>query len=517
MPLTSFTVGGVEVNPLLQTFEIRESEGSVSTLTSDITSTGGSVLRFSVHDPVVVQEDGVTIFAGTVTQTRERGFGGPNLYDQDTDAPWIVTTITAEDFTRFADRVYITETVAEGTPLGTFLATLVTYFSGLGVTLHGSQVPGPNLPAMTFTRARGSDVLKALSDATGYAWRIDYDQKLRMWAPGDLTAPFDPDEDDDPAKWTGDVEVERILGDQYANRVTVVSDPITAYNRVESFTGDGVSDTVTLGYTLFAHRGYVTYDGVFQTLTTSAWAGEASWTYYETTNTLVRRDGPIESGKVISITFDGTFQAEATAEDAGEIAANGLYEYVEQRNDITEVGAAEDLAAAILAERLNAGDIVVSYQTRYVAPTLRAGQQQTITAPSRDVSGAHLITDLRVQAETPLTEEFAETSLGLIRRVTAKRNQLGAKWQYTYHDWLSDKTGGTGAQTGTGAAAQVGPSPPEGAVQFYDGGRFGGRSTFVFYRDRDSIVCGGDGSSITAADFASCQVFGSNCHIADPA
>lgn len=514
MPITSFTVDGSEVNPKLESFEIRETSGGISTMTCVLESYGSPVERYDVQLPVVVQEDGVTIFAGTITQTREQGLAGaPNAYSE-TGAPQIATTITAEDYGRLAERVYVTETVAVGTPLSTFLATIVTYLAAQGVTLHGSQVTGPNLPAMVFDRVRASDVLQALTDATGYVSRIDYDKKLRMWLSGDLAAPFDINEDDAPPRWTGDVEVERILGDEYANRVTVVSDLITQYGREETFIGDGTTNTFTLQYTLFAHRGYVTYNGVYETLRT--FGDPASWTYDATTNSLTRDAGVPANASTFTINFDGTFEAFATAEDAGEIAANGLVEYVEQRSDITDSTSAQALADALLAERLNAGDHVVTYDTRYPASTLRAGQQQTLTAPARDITGDHLIRDLRVRAETPVTADYAVADLGLIRTVTAKRNQvLGGKWQHTYRDWLGGgKKTPAVVQTGTGGVAQVGPGGPNTAVQYNDAGVFGGEAAFTYNKTTNCLVAGAL-SDITAVSPESCQVFGYDNHIED--
>src|SRR4029079_6674133 len=100
----------------------------------------------------------------------------------------------------------------------------------------------------------------------------------------------------------------------------------------ETFTGNGVDDSVTLEYTLTKHYGYVTYDTIFQTLRTPDDPDAASWTYDPSDNSLTRTAGPIGLGKILSIRFDGTFTASATAEDAGEIAAHGLYEHVEHRS-----------------------------------------------------------------------------------------------------------------------------------------------------------------------------------------
>jgi hypothetical protein len=238
---------------------------------------------------------------------------------------------------------------------------------------------------MSFDLSRASEVLQALADATGYLWRIDYDKKLRMWLPGRPGGAVRHRPVRRPApKWVGDVEVETILGDNYANRVTVICAPVEEEAHVETFTGDGSTSVFSLEWTLLAHRGYVTDD----------LAADAGRQPDPDDDRLPRdgvlhvrpdrehahaRAGPLPLGQIASITFKGTFSATAVAEDAGEIAAHGLYEHVERRSDITTAAAAQDLADAILAQLLNSGEQVISYETRYAAPTLRAGQQQTVT------------------------------------------------------------------------------------------------------------------------------------------
>lgn len=513
MALTSFQINGTEVNPRLETFEIRETINDVSTLTCEVTTTGSPVVQFAVHDPVIAIEDGAKIFAGTVTQLRLRGDGGPNVYDEDGD-PEIVTTITAEDYGRLAERKYVTLTVADGTALETFLTTLVAELATFGVTLHPSQVTGPNLPAMEFVRKRPSEVLKSLSDATGFVWRIDYDKQLRMWAPGDLAAPFNIDEFDNPARWEQDVEVEYILDDDYANRVIVVSEPIEAEDHVESFTGDGVQDTFTLEWTFIRDWGYVTDDAnAFPSPINKGLqrVGEfdGEWELDVSAGTITRLIGPLPSGQVAQFKFHGTFQAEAVAEDAAEIAANGLFEIVVTMSDISTDASAQEIADALLAERLNASDQIVRYNSRFTAPTLRAAQAQTLTATARNVSGSYVIQDLRVRAEYPMTVANA-----LVRTVTAKRQALTGKWQRTYEDWLKFGKGGGVTQAPVVAVPSGGPAPPFESVQTNQNGAFAGKSTFIFKLDNNSVVMGLD-SSITAVSYNSCAIFGDNCHIVD--
>lgn len=523
MPITLFTIDGNDVDPLYQSFEIRETTGEVCTLVCDIESIGSPVQRFANLSEIIVEEDSVRIFAGTITQTRERGFGGPNLYDSDTGAEQIVTTITAEDFGRLAERIHVTTTVAEGTLLKTFLTTLVTdYLGDFGVTLHGSQVDGPALPAMTFDLASGAEVLAKLSEATGYLRRIDYDKKLRMWAPGDLTAPFNINEFDDPTHWTDDVEVENIIGDDYANRVIVIGDVITEYGRTETWTGDGVTVEFELIYKAFAWR--VVQVGTsppsYQTVTDPSLegTGAAMWVYDQTTNT-IRRDlskfpelGIPGVGEYIGFNIDGTFQPYAVAEPSGVDPAD-VYELVVRSSEVRTTEAAQALADSLLEEHLSAGEQRASYRSRFIAPTLRAGQLQTIAAGPRQLAGDYIITDMTVRAEVPSTADTAP--MGLIRSVITKKNHSVGKYQQTYRDWLIDSRGSSGAQTTTTGAVQIGPGGPDKAVQYNDAGQFGGDDDFIYYKTQNSIVCGGGGSSITAVDFESCQVFGYDCHIAD--
>lgn len=516
MAITSFTIGGVEVDPILESLDINENTGDVSTLACDVESIGSPVQRFSVHQTIVVQEDGVTIFAGTVTQTRERGFGGPNLYDDASGAPQIVTTITAEDYARLADRVSVTMTVADGTSLKSALTSLIadSDLTTLGVTLDPSQADGPSLPAITIDKQTGSDVLKKFADATGYLYRIDYDKSLRMWLPGDISAPIDIDEFEDPPKWTDDVEVESILGDTYANRVTVIGDVLTEYGHEEHWTGDGVTTTFDLAYKPFAFRVVTVGTNSYQTVNKPGDAEAAMWTYYADTNSITRNPdvfpqlGIPQSGESISFNIDGTFQPSATAEDAAAIAAYGVTEYVTQVSGITTNAAAQEMADAILAERLNSGSQTVSFSTRYTAPTLRAGQQLTISATARDLSGDYIIQTMGVRGEV------SDGAKRLIRTVTTKKSQLlSGKWQQTFRDWLTDTSGGATAPTST-TGVGVGPGGRDTDVQVNKQGTFYGKDEFRFYYTSNSMSMG-TLSSIDASIPDADAAVGYDCHVGD--
>jgi hypothetical protein len=145
------------------------------------------------------------------------------------------------------------------------------------------------------------------------------------------------------------------------------------------------------------------------------------------------------------------------------------------------------------------------------------GQIQTITCPMRDLSIDAVITDI-------VAKDYGKGGQRLLYSVTATSGEVQQEnWRDTYKLWAGDKLGkGTSLTAssptiGEGGVARIGgAAPPNRAIQFNNAGAFGGDAAFLWYADENSLVCGGNGSSITATSFESCQVFGSNCHIADP-
>ena len=498
------TIAGSEKLLKSGTLNIRETANRRATASFRIDSQDRSY-RPAEGAEVIIEEDSVRIFGGLIDKPTERGFGGPRH-------PGISTTVNAVDFHVYAERRFVNVTLAAGT-LKSQLSTLVTtYLAGYGVSLDAGQVDGPSMPALSYDYKRFDVVMNELMTLTAdagqpFIWEISYSKVLSAYQPSTEPAPFDLVGNDLP-EVVGDISVETKRSDQYANRVILKAQPKTEMARTESFTGDGVSDTVTLQYMPFDHRGYVTYDGIFETLTTTPYAGTASWTLDMPTGVLTREAGPIGSGLVVSINFDGTFAGVWTAEDAGEIASIGVWERVIVIESIPNDTTGQAFADAELAKRIAAIQTV-----RYVTweQGLEIGQQQTINVSARNVNGAAVIVDI---SSRDLVHRLERTVTAVI---DATQTNLGRSFQDDYEIWYGDKAGTVaqaptvGASAGTASAA-----PPFRAVQFNKDGAFGGDSAFVYYDTENSLVAGGGGSSITAASHESCQVFGYNNHIADP-
>jgi hypothetical protein len=473
-PVYVIGIGEVEVVPLLATFRIQETIDAPDTMIADVfsvsgpsalsayqaavltdgataywplddpsgtvardlvgTATTAPFVRFDLGQPVVVTENGVRIFGGVVTGTREQGLTGPSATD-------LVVEVQATSYELSAARRVITAAISQdgAETIGAAFATLVTdYYAEVGVSLHPSQVPGPALPAATFTRSRGDAVNKQLAASVGYLQSIDFENRLRAWAPGDILAPANYDEATNPELLTGDITVERQLQNGYANRIILVGDPIPVPGHVDHFTGDGVADTWPVTYKVNGPYPYfvdgAVAQGVIQypaTSTTEAIGGVEApvgfqWEYDPIALTIHRRLGPVAAGVAFDFPYDGLFIPAGSAEDAGEIAALGLWEHVENVTAVITDISAQDYAEALLAAKIASKDEIVRLQTRALG--FHPGQTMTIESFSRELSGEYLITQVDTGSESG--------GILLVRSITASKSQNNTHdWRRVYQQW----------------------------------------------------------------------------------
>jgi len=483
-PVYEIGIGETTVVPLLATFRIQETIDAPDTMIADVFSLAappplpayqariladgataywplddpaGSTtardlvgaddpvpfVRFSLGQAVVVTENGVRIFGGVVTGTRERGLTGPSATD-------LVVEVQATSYELSAARRVITAAISQdgAETIGAAFATLVTdYYAEVGVSLHPSQVAGPALPAATFTRSRGDAVNKHLAASVGYLQSIDFENRLRAWAPGDVLAPANYDESVNPELLTGDVTVERQLQNGYANRVILTGDPIPVPGHVDHFTGDGVTNVWPVTYVVNGPYPYfvdgAVAQGVIQypaTSTTESIGGVESppgflWEYDPIAHTIHRRGGPVAAGVAFDFPYDGLFIPAGMAEDAAEIAALGLWEHVENVTAVITDVSAQGYADALLAAKVASKDEIVRLQTRALG--FHPGQTMTIASFSRLLAGDYLITQVDTGSESG--------GILLVRSITASKSQNNTHdWRRVYQQWA-----GASAQTET--------------------------------------------------------------------
>jgi hypothetical protein len=340
------------------------------------------------------------------------------------------------------------------------------------------------------------DTLKlTANDGNPYVVRMSPTKVLSAFQPSTEAAPFNIPTAANPI--IGDIEVEE-AGDRYANRVIVKVASQVEQGRTESFDGDGSTSTFTLTYTPTSTRGYVTNDGVYETLTdtTALAAGgdPATWTYDVENNTITRNGGAPASGTDnISMVFDGVYNGLGDASDASW--ATAPWERIITLEKVPDDTTAQEFATARLAEFL-VRPKTITYKTRNGAG-LKVGQSQHITFALRNLNTDVIITEI-------VARDYGENALKLLRQVTAVTgvHVPENRWD-TYKTWASDMVGEGGAQNitaGSGIPGQSGPAPPVTSVQFNDNQRFGGNAAFTFDKGNTSVYIGTGHSAIGAAN-----------------
>jgi hypothetical protein len=499
------TIAGVPKLLITGTFRLTEAANRRCTASFRIDSADRSY-RPAENAEVLISEDSVLIFGGLVDRPNERAQAGQKR-------PGISTLVNAIDFTAYAERRFVNLTLAAGT-LKSQLTTLVTtYLATYSVTLDAGQVDGPSMPELTYDYKRFDAVMNELMTLTAdagqpFIWEISYDKKLSAYQPSTEAAPFDLTGNDLP-QVISDIEVETSRSDQYANRIILKVLPTgVQVEREETFVEGVDSYPYVPLYTVLKTWGYVTHETIFETLRLPADPDPASWTWDPVAGTLTRDAGAPGTGETTIFKFDGVFEGVWFAEDAGEIAAVGLWEKVIVLESIPNEITGQAFADAELAKR-SAPIITVKYST--LEQGLQIGQQQNINISSRNVNDDAVIVNINSYDFGPRLLKRDVTAV-----IDATQTNLGRAFQDDYAIWYGDKTGTSApASVGTGASSSGGAAPPLKSVQFNRNTSFGGDISFTYDEATNSLACG-LGSDITAANPESCQVFGYDSHITDP-
>jgi hypothetical protein len=458
------------LNPLRETFRIQETLDAPDVAIMDFESQGSPYTRFSLGQSVFVTENDVRIFGGYVTGVRERGFSGPNGDD-------LVVEIQATSYEINAQRRVITDTFSGGSPAMTLkeaLEDLITdYYGDVGVTLHPSQTDGPTLPTLSFERQRGDVVNREIVESVGYLYSIDFANRLRAWAPGDISAPDDYDEDVNPELLTGDIEVEKQLQNGYANKIILVGEGIVITDHLDSFVGDGVEDTFDLTYKIVGPVPYgdgtgavgyavVNYNGVPGSEPIGGLlATGLDWKYDPIARTIQRTAGVPGNGVPFTIQYHGLFEPSATAEDAGEIATYGLWEHVEHVTTVTDDTSAQAYADALLAQKLASKSEIATLYTRSLG--FHPGQTIGIESPLRELTGSFLITQV--------DSGFLDAGVRLTRKITAAKSENNDHdWRKVIQQWSQGGTTATSTESGTSTTTSSGAGLGLHATHHQSGG-----------------------------------------------
>jgi hypothetical protein len=427
VPTYAFTVGGV-TKQLRAGWTITESANSLDRMDFALVSLDGSYRAVNDQE-VILTEDGTRIFGGLIDRPSEAGVVGANAWAT------IEQRLSAVDFNIYAHRIRLTAEIPAGT-YKAFLTVVANALTAQGVTLDAGQVNGPNLPALSYNDAPIVDVLNegaalaSADGATSWVWNIGYTKVLSSVEAGSEAAPFNIAANDDQV--VGDVTVEQPRPSDYANYITLLGGSGTR-DVEDTFTGDGVEDTFALTIQLATSYGYVTVNGVAETLGTGA-----TWEYDGATNSITR-SSPTAAAASIVMTYVGQYPKAVTA-DGGAAAANRVqktYAYP----DIYDATVMQLLADSLLVRDMSEPK-TARYAAAYSKTGLHPGQVQTITLPKRNLTGSHLFTAVQIRHIPGHTDLVQRT----VTAVTTTRlpSTLREKYQQTF-----------GSRGGGGAAGSV--------------------------------------------------------------
>lgn len=402
----TLTIGGVDYTDalLIETLEVSDQLGQRNTASFSLKAPSGAYLLVSDDDTYVVDDADNYIGGGTRPElgaTVELLNGATTIFAGEIDgmvegslapgAEAVQMDIDAVDWNCLADRKLVAgvyETPSQ--TLGDIARDLVAvYLAGFGVTDTDVE-DGPMVDRALWNYQTVAEALNELCEMTGYAWNIDYDKVLHVFARETNAAPFGLTESS--ANWR-DMRVtrerSRYRNLQYVRAGTNETDTLS-----EALAGDGTRKVFTLGFPA-ATEPVIAVAGVSKTVGIGGLETGFDW-YWNKGSTEIKQDdgaAAVTDGVVIDVDYTGMQPIQVAAQDDVELLARGTWEAIEDRPNID----AEDLASAVAAGLLRKfarTTIAVEFETD--TDGLQAGQLISIEVPRHDLSGSYLIDSVSI-------------------------------------------------------------------------------------------------------------------------
>ena len=354
------------------------------------TDSTASAYRPQIDDAVLIRKDGQRVFKGTIVQVRDEPLGGTQM--------GVLTSVSAKAGNPITHQVQVNEQFPAGQTLHDVVASLVsTYLTSFGIILDPAMATGPTLEVITFDRVLMAEALNYLQSLTGWLWRLTPDDVLEMFAAGTKTALFDFDATTTygPVTW----EQGRAV---YVNRVHLRFGGTSSVTKTWSVVGDGSTDTWELEYlgaqTSDGHLlgGFVTDSDLASDLPVGVLITDPSafWDFSPSTNEMVRVFGDLPNLDTATMEYATQFPQVVTVEDAGEIAANGVWEATFDAPDIFDTDEALAFAEGLLRRHVETPKkATVTAWDGFELP----GTSIVMDFPDRLVEGDYLITQVSCQ------------------------------------------------------------------------------------------------------------------------
>lgn len=340
------TIADVDHTTKISDLSWKPGLNGVGTASFLLTDDAGAIIP-SEGQAVVITVGGTAVWAGEISEATT-GYAGL--------LSGVATRCTCEDYNVLPSREPFNGTI----PSQTVAATLA-WLCGSGgplesfsVTVHGSQVPGPTLPAIACDFWYVDRILAELGRLSGLScWRINASLQLRLWAPGEIASGQSfthANENVIDAYWTR----HRL---DYRNIQLVIYGPTDTLAISETFTGDGSARTFPFRYRLGALPATVTIDpaGTVKPVGLTGGSEAPEWNV-DTSLGLYGglRQGvsftPLSGSETVTSVRNAPFPNYTGYVDDAEVDDRGRWVGVESLPEVTDVATADTFAEARVRE-----------------------------------------------------------------------------------------------------------------------------------------------------------------------
>ena len=338
---------------------------------------------------VLITDDDVTIFAGTVDLPKESG-----VHET-------LVNCSCVDYSQLADtRIVVAD--YENEYAGDIVKDIIsTVFASEGIT-EGTIQDGPIINKAVFNYVYGNVALNYISELTGYNWCIDNDKALHFFERSTFTAPISiTDTSRNYISLSVSKSRKNYRNKQYTRGGNAVSELIELEKPTPA--PDGVSRTFVTRLPL-AKKPRIFIDSVEVAESDigirSLDSGKKFYFAYNSNTISQDTSQAVLSSEVIEVTYRGLYPPMAVAENPGEIADKGIYENVTQATELTTLESTVEYTQALL---LKYGIIprIIEFDT--YATGLKAGQLISIQHTKRRLNDTFLIESVSARADGALT------------------------------------------------------------------------------------------------------------------
>ncbi|MGE5553292.1 MAG: LamG-like jellyroll fold domain-containing protein [Betaproteobacteria bacterium] len=371
------TIGGVDKSALLRA-------GSVS-ITDELNSrntcsfvlldpTGG--YRPSVGQEVIITDGGKRVFAGTIDSVEESQPAGTSA---------LACAVSCVDYNQIADR-HLVARVYENQTLGAIVRDIVAQdLAGEGITTTHVQ-DGPTITKAVVNYQTVAEAFNELAELTGYWWNIDYSKDLWFVARESNAAPWSISD----SNWNCRNLTVTQTREQYRNRQYIRAGQDLTDPRTETFKGDGETRTFVLAFPVGKAPTSVMVNGVSKTIGIRGVDTGKDWYWSKDEREITQDDSGtrLTASDTLSVTYQGLYPIILSSQVDSEIAVRGVYEAIEDDQNIDSEDLATQKADALL-RRFGRIPRVVTFETD--KPGLAAGQLITINLTAHNLAADFLI------------------------------------------------------------------------------------------------------------------------------